>query len=478
LPGCTTVEEPQATKAADARAERPNVILIVADDLGYGDIGAYGGDIPTPNIDALARSGTRYTSAYSTAPICSPSRAGLLSGRFQGRFGFYFNLVGRETGMPASETTLAEVAREADYRTAMVGKWHVGEGAGLGPLDQGFESFYGFMGGATSYFPDGTEGLVTANTGPDHLITRAKFPILDGSRIVHPAGNLTDVFTDKALEFVSANRERPFFLYLAYNAPHTPLQATGEEVAPFADDPSPFSRVYKAMMATLDRNIGRLTASLRSLGLDRNTIVIFVSDNGCPNYDRGACSNAPFTGWKAFPLEGGTRVPYIVNWPGRVPAGRVSDAPTSTLDIMPTIAAAIGQPAPPGSEGRNLLAASDAKADRPLFWRMGPNHWMRQGQWKLISINKAADIQDLSEVTGKALTRDLDPHPALGQWNLLYDLYRDPKEQHDLSSDHQAIAEAMTREFEAWDRSNVPPAFPSRREFRTEMNGKKVQLIF
>jgi arylsulfatase A-like enzyme len=478
LGSCGTVDEPQAVAANEARTNRPNVILIVVDDLGYGDIGAYDGDIPTPNIDAIARSGTRYTAAYSTAPICSPSRAGLLSGRFQGRFGFYFNLVGRETGMPSSETTLAEVAKQADYRTGMVGKWHVGEGAGIGPLDQGFDSFYGFMGGATSYFPDGTEGLITANTGPDHLITREKFPILDGRTVVRPTGNITDVFTDKALEFISSSRERPFFLYLAYNAPHTPLQATAEEVAPFADDPSPFSRVYKAMMATLDKNIGRLTDTLRSLGLDKNTIVIFVSDNGCPNYDRGACTNAPFSGWKAFPLEGGTRIPYIVNWPGHIEGGRVSDEPTSTLDIMPTIAAAIGRPAPAGSEGRNLLAATGPQADRPLFWRMGPNHWTRQGQWKLITINKAADTQDLSEITGKALTKDLDPHSSFGQWDMLFNLYRDPAEQYDVGPERQQIVERMTGEFEEWDRSNVPPVFPSRREFRTEMNGKKVQLIF
>jgi arylsulfatase A-like enzyme len=467
-----------AAAAPNPRDDKPNIILIVADDLGYGDLGAYGGHIPTPNIDALARSGIRYDSAYATAPICSPSRAGLLSGRFQGRFGFYFNLVGRETGMPASETTIAEVAKQAGYRTALIGKWHVGEGPGLQPLDQGFDSFFGFLGGATSYFPDGTKGLVTADTGSDRLVTRARFPIMRGRTIVDPPGNITNVFTGEAVKFIAANRDQPFFLYLAYNAPHMPLEATAEDVKPFANDPSAYSRVYKAMMTTLDKGVGRVVDEVRSLGLEKNTIILFISDNGCPNYDRGACSNAPFSGWKAFPLEGGIRVPFILSAPGRVKAGQVSHQPISTLDIMPTIAAAVHRPAPAQSEGRNLLTAKLATADRKLYWRMGPNHWMRDGAWKLIVINKAATVQSLSDVTGKGLAEGVPPGSPLGQWQILFNLDRDIGEMHDVAAQHADIVSSLQRGYEVWNRKNIDPIFPSRREFRTEMAGKKVQLIF
>lgn len=460
--------------------EAPNIIVIVADDLGYRDLGAYGGKVRTPNIDALARSGIRYDTAYATAPTCSPSRAGLLSGRSQQRFGFYFNLTGREeaVGMPGSETTIAEVAKRANYRTAMVGKWHVGSASGGHPLDQGFDSFYGFMGGATRYYPDGATGLVDADAGADSLVTRAKFPIIDGHTIVTPQGNLTDVFTNQAVDFIRKNRQQPFFLYLAYNAPHMPLQATEDDVKPFAGLPV-FDQVYHAMMTTLDRDVGRVTGELRALGLSRKTIVIFVSDNGCPNYVRGACSNAPLSGYKAYPLEGGSRVPFILSAPGRVRAGQVEKRPISTLDIMPTIAGALQQPAPAESEGVNLLPTVRTNSDRALFWRMGPNYWVRQGPWKMIVINKADSVQDLKEVIGKPMATDVgvDESP-LGQWKMLFNLDRDIGEKTDVSAQNPEVVARLEALYQQWNARNIDPAFTSRREFRTDMDGKKVQLIF
>lgn len=479
LGACASPREEAVSANRATAADQPNIILIVADDLGHGDLGIYGGDIRTPNIDALARSGIRYDTAYSTAPICSPSRAGLLSGRFQGRFGFYYNLVGRDVGMPGAETTIAEVAKQANYQTAMIGKWHVGDGVGRHPLDQGFDSFFGFLGGATSYYPDGTKGLVTTDSGEGKLITRERFPIMLGRQVVNPPGNLTDVFTEQALKFVGSKHDRPFFLYLAYNAPHSPYAATKEDVAAFADDPSPQSRIYKAMITKLDKNIGRLSEALKAQGLDRNTMIFFISDNGCPNYAEGACSNAPFSGWKAFPLEGGVRVPFILSAPGRVKAGQVETRTISTLDIMPTMAAAMRRPAPPQGEGQNLLAPRALSADRALFWRMGPNHWARQGNWKLVTINKAADVQTLEDVMGKPLpdgtTLGISP---LGQWHMLFDLVRDQSEAQELSSSHPETVADLERRFDRWDEKNIPPAFTSRREFRTEIDGKKVQLIF
>lgn len=477
---CSVATQQAAAVAPLPHATAPNVILIVADDLGYGDLSAYGGRIATPHIDALARSGIRYTSAYATAPICSPSRAGLLSGRFQGRFGFYFNLVGRDAGMPENETTIAEVAKQAGYRTAMIGKWHVGEGRGREPLDQGFDSFFGFLGGATSYFPDGTPGLVTADTGADELVTRARFPILRNREVVDPGGNITDVFTDEAIKFIDAGRQQPFFLYLAYNAPHMPFQATAEDVAPFTTTPSVYSRVYQAMVVTLDEAVGRVIGALRARGIENDTMVFFVSDNGCPNYTHDACSNGPNSGWKAFPLEGGIRVPFMLSAPGRVRAGQVESRVVSTLDIMPTIAAALYRAPPVTSEGRDLLASQTESSGEPaLYWRMGPNHWVRQGPWKLITMNKAAEVQSLSEVVGKPLPGAISSGVSpLGQWQMLFNLEIDPGETQDLAERHPGRMELLRQGFEAWDERNMPPIFPSRREFRTEIVDKKVQLIF
>ena len=478
LSACSAAGAQPTPKTPERPADRPNVIVIVADDLGYGDLSAYGGAIPTPNIDALARSGIRYDTAYATAPVCSPSRAGLLSGRFQGRFGFYYLLVGRQAGMPASEPTIAKVATQAGYRTAMVGKWHVGEAPGMTPLDQGFESFYGFLGGATNYFPDDTKGLVYADTGPDRLVTRKTFPILDGRTIVDPPGNITNVFTDKAIQVIDQNRDRPFLLYLAYNAPHMPLEATPEEVKPFANDPSIYSRVYKAMVTTLDKGVGRVVNEVRAQGLEKNTIILFVSDNGCPNYDHGACSNKPLSGWKAFPLEGGDRVPMLMSWPGHVKAGQVSHQMVSTLDFMPTIAGAMHQPVPAGSEGRSLLAPKPA-ATRPLYWRQGPNHWVRDGAWKLVTINKTDTTETLADVLGKPILKGLPGTVSpLGQWTMLFNLDRDPGEHHDVSAQHPEVVSRLQRLFDRWNKSNIDQTFPSRREFRTEIDGKKVQLLF
>lgn len=479
LASCSVSTQQAADVALPPLAASPNIILIVADDLGYGDLSAYGGTISTPRIDALARSGIRYSSAYATAPICSPSRAGLLSGRFQGRFGFYFNLVGRDTGMPASETTLAEIAKQAGYRTAMIGKWHVGEGPGREPLDQGFDTFFGFLGGVTSYFPDDTPGLVTADTGADKLVTRARFPILRNREVVDPPGNITDVFTDEAVRVIESTRGQPFFLYLAYNAPHMPLQATSEEVAPFVSTSSAYSRVYQAMVTTLDSGVGRVLDAIRERGIENNTVVFFISDNGCANYTHGACSNAPYSGWKAFPLEGGIRIPFMLSAPGRVRAGQVESRVVSTLDIMPTIAAMVGQTPPESSEGRDLLTPHAATGARTLFWRLGPNHWALQDAWKLITINKAAQVQSLSEVVGKPLPHAVASGASpLGQWQMLFNLDIDPSETQDLAGQHPEILERLKQGFATWDEENLDPIFPSRREFRTEMGDKKVQLIF
>lgn len=462
----------------------PNVIVILTDDLGYGDLGVYGGKlIPTPHIDALAASGVRFTDAYATAAVCAPSRASLMSGRHQARYGFEFNPVGRDerTGVPVSEASIATVMKTAGYATALVGKWHTGQAAGYHPLDRGFDSFFGFLGGAASYFKDPAESGLQADTGADGAMTRARFPIMRGKQVVEQEGYLTDVFTDEAIAFIRSHRDQPFFLYLAYNAPHTPLQASKRYTDRFAHVTSPHQRLYAAMVASLDDNLGRLRLALAKEGLERDTVIFFLSDNGCPNYIRGACSNAPLSGYKAFPWEGGVRVPFMVSAPGRIARGLVSSRPVSTLDILPTAARLAGVKAPSGVEGRDIasaLAPTAGTFERTLFWRMGPNHAVREGRWKLLVVNKSETVDDMSNLLGSPTPDGVKAEvSALGQWTLLFDVVQDPGEKNNLASAHPEVVARLSRAFAAWDKNNVEPMFTSRRQFRSEVDGRRVQLF-
>lgn len=472
---------PNAPLSAElgAAPRRPNIILILADDLGYGDVGAYGGGVvPTPSIDALARSGVRYTDGYVTAAVCAPSRAGLLAGRHQSRFGFEFNPVGRDerTGLPPQETTFAEIARTAGYRTALFGKWHVGQAAGHHPLDQGFDQFVGLLGGATNHFPDGNPGIARAETGADALITRARFPLWRGRSQIDPPGDVTELLTEEAIGFMRTNRSEPFLLYLAHLAPHTPLQATEAQAARFTHIASPHQRIYAAMVSRLDASVGRIVQEVRALGLERDTVILFLSDNGCPNYLRGACSNAPLSGSKAFPWEGGIRVPFILAAPGRVRGGRIEHRPVSSLDILPTVAALAGVTTPITAEGQSLLGGSGR--DRALFWRMGPNFAVREGRWKLLVVNRSDRVDDLTNLLGSPVPDGIRAEVSpLGQWELLFDLESDPRELHNVAARHPQVVARLRARFREWNARNIEPVFTSRRQFHAEVNGRRVQLF-
>jgi arylsulfatase A-like enzyme len=475
---------PRPRDGSLSEVERPNVIVILADDLGYGDLGAYGGTIPTPNIDALARSGVRFTDGYVTAAVCAPSRSALLSGRHQARFGFEFNPVGRDEqrGLPTNETTIAQVMKQAGYATGMIGKWHIGQAQGFHPLDRGFDSYFGVLGGATTYLSNLEPGDLAPETGLDKAITRARLPIYRGRTVVDPPGYLTDVFTDEATAFIRENAGHPFFLYLAYNAPHTPLQATKAYLDRFPGEASPYRRTYEAMVSALDDGVGRVMAQLRASGLDRRTVVIFLSDNGCPNYVMGACSNAPLAGFKAFPWEGGVRTPFIISAPGRLPAGRVEKRMISSLDLMPTLADLAGVRPPAQAEGTDLMPYLTGRRSGQLhdilFWRMGPNHAVREGRWKLLVVNKADSVQSMDEVLGAPVPDGVKAEVSpLGQWVLLFDLEADPGERRDLAALHPEIVRRLQARFAEWDRSNVEPMFTSRRQFKSQVDGRKVQLF-
>ncbi|MBI1197990.1 MAG: sulfatase-like hydrolase/transferase [Phenylobacterium sp.] len=489
---------PQATDAAAPQPRRPNVIVILADDLGYGDTSAYGSPIArTPNIDALAADGVRFTQGYVSHPVCSPSRAGLLTGRYQTRFGWEFNPVGRDrtTGVSRNETFVAQIMKSAGYHTGMVGKWHLGEAAGYQPLDRGFDEFFGVLGGQTSYLtqmapgdeyynPPGMEGLLGggAEATEDQLMTRMRerLPISRGREVVETKGYLTDVFTDEAVRFIDANKDRPFFLYLAYNAPHVPLQAPKKYVDRFRDVSDPGKRVYAAMVSALDDGVGAVRAKLKAEGLEKDTLIIFLSDNGCAGYVNGACSNAPLNGFKATHFEGGVRIPFIMAWPGRIHAGQVDERVVSSLDITPTAAALAGATPPNGSDGVNLIpyvAGDDRRTPNPiLFWRAGPSFAVRDGNWKMWEVDKADPAAEITQGVAPSPDGEVAKPSPFGQHVMLYDLARDIGETRNLASSNPAVVDGLKAKAAAWDKGNVPAQLTSRRQSVQVIDGQRLKL--
>ncbi len=428
-----------AAQAADAAAPKPNVLIIVADDQGYGDLGVHGcKDIPTPHIDSIAKEGVRFTSGYVTGPYCSPTRAGLLTGRYQQRFGHEFNpgpqpgVSKEQLGLPTTETTLADRLKAAGYSTALVGKWHLGSAPHFHPQKRGFDEFFGFLGGAHSYLKWDTKAQ----------------PILRGTEPA-PAEEtyLTDAFGREAAAYLDRRRGRdePFFLYLAFNAVHGPLHATQKYLDRFPNLTGD-RKTYAAMTSALDDAVGVVLDRLRANGQDENTIVFYVSDNGGPPVN--ASDNRPLRGYKAQTLEGGVRVPFFVRWTGRVPAGKTYDQPVIQLDIHATALALAGATAPADKplEGVDLLPYIGAEtantappaAERPavphehVYWRFG-NQWaIRSGDWKLVA--------------ARGLTA-----PAL------FDLSKDPGEATDLAAQHPEKVTALKAAYDAWDAKNVEP---------------------
>jgi arylsulfatase A-like enzyme len=446
-----------ALNAADAprTGGKPNVIFIVVDDLGYGELGCYGGkEIPTPQIDALAASGARFTSGYVTAPFCAASRAALMTGRYQTRFGFEFNPIGAMNaapgiGLPVAEKTVADRLRDAGYATGLVGKWHLGGTAPFHPQRRGFDEFFGFLHeghyfvqppwqGVTTWLrrktlPDGGQGRWTAPDGRIVWSTHLGYneheydtdnPLLRSSQPVDEKGNLTDVFTREACDFIGRHRSQPFFLYLAYNAVHSPMQGADDWMEKFAHIKDIQRRIFAAMLAHLDDSVGKVLAKLRESGTEENTLVFFVSDNGGPTKELTS-SNALLRGEKGELWEGGIRVPFIVSWKGHVPAGRVTDAPVVSIDVTATALELAGVGASQAKlDGISLMPVLTGKtaemAERPLFWRVGEQNAVRSGDWKLIRNGKEWQLYDLahdiSESTNLATKEPSRVRQMLALW--------------------------------------------------------------
>lgn len=427
---------------------RPNIVLIFVDDVGYCDTEMYGCDaVPTPHIKQLAEDGALFTAGYVTSPVCSPSRAGLLTGRYQHRFGHEFLPEadpGENGGLPVTEITLADALSEAGYVTGIVGKWHLGAGKKFHPLNRGFDSFFGMLTWGADYADPTREDVIewrhplAPPQDPDSVWPgRGADTVMRGRESVDEDQYLTDAFTREAVAFIENNHHRPFFLYLPYTATHGPLQVTRKYYDRFAHIEDESQRIYRAMTSALDDGIGDVLAAIAENGVEENTIVAFISDNGAGVADYA--SNAPLRLGKHTLFEGGVRVPFAIRWPARVAPGTVYEQPVSTLDIFPTAVAAAGGllPADRAMDGVDLLPFLSETSGEPahdaLFWRQGPNWAVRQGDWKLI-------------------------HAADRNW--LYNLADDVSEQTNIAQQHPGVVERLTQDYSDWNNGNADPLWP------------------
>ena len=462
---------------------RPNVVMIIADDLGYADLGCYGSTtIQTPHIDALAAGGVRFTSGYVTAAVCSPSRAGLMSGRYQQRHGYEFNLGGRQgVGLSTDETTLANVMKGAGYATGMVGKWHLGNDKKFFPLVRGFDEFYGITEGGTSYGTPRTPDMVTI---PKSKLTEraGNWSIYRGRETVVEDTYITDAFTREGVDFIRRHKDEPFFLYLSYTAPHTPLQAKGADVKRNSHIKTEVGQVYAAMINALDDGVGQVTATLKALGLEEDTMVVFFSDNGGALYVP-ATDNGPLNGGKRYQYEGGHRVPFIVKWPGHVAKGVRYDDPIISLDLYPTFAAAAGveKAMNPNHDGVNIIPYLAGDIPGPpherLFWRAGPNRAVRQGNWKLWQVNNAPPGS--KDMNHQRLPVDQIPADSPhGQQILLFDLSKDLGERENVAQTHPDVVKGLLSALDSWESELKDPSWSCVRSTIFEREGMPLQLFF
>ena len=424
------------TTASEDR--KPNILLIVADDLGYADLGFQGGeDIPTPSLDALAARGVRFSNGYVSGTWCSPTRAGMLTGRYQQRFGAAGHEAELDNDLSLEETTLADRLKAAGYVTGVVGKWHLGTAPEFHPMERGFEEFFGFLRGGHNFLPDipiiifpDRDGLGEDLGATEEGRAALDKQILHGTERMPEGEYLTDAFGREAVSFIERHASDPFFLYLSFNAVHTPMQATGDRLGKFATITDPVRRVYNAMTLAMDEAVGAVFAQLRRSNLQEDTLVFFISDNGGPTvhkYAYNASDNTPLRGSKGTTLEAGIRVPFVVSWPGHLPSGTRYDEAAIQLDVLPTALAAVPVDAEWQLDGVNLLPYLRGEASgRPhdlLFWRSWGQMAVRNGDWKLVSYVAKMDEGELLRTDPRD---QMTPHR-------LYHLGRDVGESEDLS---------------------------------------------
>ena len=363
-----------ASPRADA-ADKPNLVIFYADDLGWGETGAFGNkDIPTPHIDSLAKNGVKFTQGYVAATYCSPSRAGLMTGRYPTRFGHEFNSVANKSGLDLKETTLATRLKSQGYATACVGKWHLGSGPEYRPTKRGFDEFFGTL----------------ANTPFFHPTNFVDSRISDDVRkIEDDSFYTTDAYADRSVDWIEKNKAKPMFLYLPFNAQHAPLEAPKKYLDRFPNITDEKRKLFAAMMSGMDDAIGRVLAKVREIGQEENTLYFFIGDNGGPTQSTTS-ANGGLRGFKMTTFEGGPRVPFLAQWKGKFPAGKTYEFPVMNLDVMPTIVTAAGVKADPAwkLDGVDLMpfltGTNKARPHETLYWRYGPQWGIRHGDMKLV----------------------------------------------------------------------------------------------
>lgn len=482
-----------------ATGQKPNIILIVADDLGYSDLSCYGNKvIHTPNIDGLADQGVRFTQAYAAAPICGPSRVGIITGRSPQRFGdefmpydeydpaiikrlrFHYAAAKRQypglrnlrpnifldrkhfhNGLPASEMTIAELVKQNGYTTGLVGKWNIGRGEGYYPYQHGYDYSYFFEGALTRYVDDpvDTGRYINYHTPwsfseiPAWTRRYGSTAIREGDKEVKDTGYLTFSFASKAIDFIEQHKDTAFFLTLTFNAPHDPFQVPKEYFDRITGVTDSLKRVYFGMIEALDDAVGSVLQKLKATGLDKNTVIFFISDNGGATYTK-AVDNAPLRGGKCTHFDGGLMVPFLIKYPGVLSAAAVYDEPVSALDIFTTIAAASNSPLPANRvfDGINLVPFLQKNVDTMphpvLYWRSGYSKAVRKGNWKLY-------VNEKNKKT------------------FLFDLSSDKEELHDLSGAQPGKLNELLDDLKHWEKTQtIKPAWKSAASVLIDVNGE------
>jgi len=428
---------------AQKKDSKPNIIVIMADDLGYADVGFNGSiEIPTPNIDRIATNGVKFTNGYTSYSVCGPSRAGFLTGRYQQRFGFernpQYQVNDPNMGLPKSENTIAESLTQVGYKSGIIGKWHMGAHISNHPLNRGFDEFFGHLGGGHTYFPE--KLTIKDSYSANDEQSSYKTWILKNHEPVKTEKYLTDEFSDEAVKFVERNKNEPFFLFLSYNAPHGPLEATQKYLDRFPNIQDKKRKTYAAMVSAVDDGVGQLLDKLEALNLDENTLVFFLSDNGGPE-TKNASNNGVLREGKSSIYEGGYRVPFAMQWKGQVKPSTY-DFPISSLDIFGTISALSNSPliSDKPLDGVNLIPFLQGKENgnphKNIYIRKydGDLHAVRDGNLKLVVKNK-------------------------GSVKELYNLENDISESKNIASSNKQEVDRLYKILNEWESELINPTF-------------------
>ena len=423
--GAAAMALPTTNLLAAEGKRKPNVIFIVSDDHGYAEMSCQSGDIPTPNLDSIAKNGVRFTDGYVSCPVCSPTRAGLMTGRYQQRFGYDHNFFkntksdGAKFGLPLDQKTFADYMKANGYATGAIGKWHLGDDPEFHPNKRGFDEFFGFVGGAHNYLNPELDSINT---------------IQRNDKPVDEREYLTYAFGRETVSFIDRHQKEPFFLYLAFNAVHGPLQAALRDEKAFPEIKDENRRTFAKMLKAMDDAVGAVLAKVREAGIEEDTLIVFLSDNGGPT-ESITSRNNPFKGYKSQVHEGGIRVPFMAQWKGTIPAGKIYGKPVISLDILPTAVAAAGGKVAGNVDGVNLLPfLKGEKSGEPhqvLCWRYDQQSAVRKGEWKLAR------------------------HEKFGV--RLFDLSNDPGETKNLADEDLDKVAELTAAWDKWNSGNIKP---------------------